>query len=125
MFIAEANRMYNKQVKGIDQGAMQKLLGYSWPGNIRELKWCIHRAVALATDGIISIKEVALQDETKVSTAASVDTTSLPYAEAMARLDRDYLENALHTAEGNKTRAAQILGISVRTLHYKLEKYGL
>ncbi|MBI3354906.1 MAG: sigma-54-dependent Fis family transcriptional regulator [Nitrospirae bacterium] len=126
-FIEEANKAYNKNVKQVSAKVMKHFMEYSWPGNIRELKWSIHRAVAITPKELIDMDEIysiseAFKDSKKQ--AANIDP-SLSFQEAIEMVERSYIENALLTANNNKTEAAKILGISVRTLHYKIKQYRL
>lgn len=125
-FIREANYAYKKEVKELSRRSMKILLRYDWPGNIRELKWCINRAVALAAGEIAEIDDTELAaHSSQASPASSEIDYSLSLDEAIEGLEREYLLHALAAAGNNKTEAARVLGISVRALHYKLDKYGL
>lgn len=124
VLINEANFAYKKEVKELSKRSMKRLLQYGWPGNIRELKWCINRAVALAAGEVADIDDTGFAPET-VQELPSGGDYSLSLDEAIERLEKDYLSHALAEAGNNKTEAARILGISVRALHYKLDKYGL
>ena len=124
-FIKEANYAYKKEVKALSPRGLQRLLRHDWPGNIRELKWCINRAVAMAARDEADIEEIGFVPD-KGPAAVPLDLDhSVPFNEAIERLERDYLIHALAETGGNKTEAARLLGISVRTLHYKVEKLGI
>lgn len=126
-FIDEANKAYNKKTKGVSARVMKHFIEYCWPGNIRELKWSIHRAVAIASEELIDMGEIsAISDVFKDSKkqVANIDR-SITLQEAIEKIEKDYIEKALLTANNNKTEAAKILGISVRVLHYKLKQYRL
>jgi len=126
VFIKEANYAYKKNVQELSSRAMKSLLQYDWPGNIRELKWCINRAVALAAGEIADINDMELAAQTGQEPSAGGEPDySLPLDAALERLEKGYLRHALSAAGNNKTEAAKALGISVRALHYKLDKYGL
>ncbi|MGC2424984.1 MAG: sigma-54 dependent transcriptional regulator [Nitrospirota bacterium] len=125
-FIEEADLSYNKTVRNILPKSLDLLLHHGWPGNIRELKWCISRAVALSSSEIIKIDESMLDSASGVPFRHENDDLSeVSFKEAMERLERNYIEHALAITHDNKTEAAEYLGISVRTLHYKLRKYSL
>jgi len=123
-FIKEANAAYGKAVRELSPKAVKFLLGYDWPGNIRELKWYVNRAVALAKGAIADPEPTAAVANGK-PLLPEADDFSLPFNEAMDRLERAYLAHALAAAGNNKTEAARILCISVRALHYKLDKFGM
>jgi DNA-binding NtrC family response regulator len=125
-FIKEANDAYKKQVRGVTSPTMKILVSHDWPGNIRELKWCINRAVAIATGDVLdgNIITFKIKPEKPHLTEDVVDY-SIPFTEAIEDLEKKYIAHALALAANNKTEAAKILSISVRTLHYKLKIYNL
>jgi DNA-binding NtrC family response regulator len=120
-FLNEFNARNGKAVKGVDQDAMRLLENYGWPGNIRELRNVIERATILAGGDLIEPVHLppTLTHAKKDDPAATVLLTpGMTVDEAETRLIRLTLE---HTRE-NKTRAAEILGISLKTLHNKLNR---
>ena len=119
-FIGEFNARNNKHVTAVDPAAMKRLEQYGWPGNVRELRNVIERAVILSTGEFIEVKHLPplvteAPDPAKPSVAL---TPGITVEEAENRLILLTLE---HTKD-NKTRAAEILGISLKTLHNKLNK---
>ena len=119
-FLAEFNRINGKNVRAVDQDAMYVLEHYPWPGNIRELRNVIERATILAESEFIELKHlpptlVAKGEETLPTLTIAPGTT---VDEAERRLILMTLE---HT-RNNKTRAAEVLGISLKTLHNKLNR---
>ncbi|MBI5587891.1 MAG: sigma-54-dependent Fis family transcriptional regulator [Deltaproteobacteria bacterium] len=130
-FLEEANRDYRKSVKSVSREAIEYFMRHDWPGNIRELKWAIHRAVAVASRDSLDIEDVSLASsefrEPKAGGKAAPEHSdySVPFHEAMEGLEKKYIEHALALANNNKTEAAMMLGLSVRVLHYKLKQYNL
>lgn len=125
-FIDEANRAYNKDVSGVSPRVMKYFSGYSWPGNIRQLKWLIHHAVAVASGEILDSEDLTVTSGSfKGGVKDKGPDYAVPFQEALESLEKSYIENALLTAGNNRTEAARILDISVRVLHYKIKKYGL
>lgn len=126
-FLKEANHAYHKKVKGMSPQAMKELVAHPWPGNIRELRWTINRGVAVAAKESLDPDDLSLsltpETEMKRPDGETVDL-EVPFEEAVERLEKKYLIHALQVAS-NKTEAARILGISVRVLHYKINKYNL
>jgi DNA-binding NtrC family response regulator len=119
-FLAEFNERNNKAVSAIDPAAMRILDQYNWPGNVREVRNVIERAVILSNGEFIEPKQLPplvtdSPDVVKPIVALEPGTT---VEEAERRLILMTLE---HTRD-NKTRAAEILGISLKTLHNKLNK---
>lgn len=117
----------NKKTRGrkrMSPEALQILLDYDWPGNIRELENVVERAAILARDDIIRPEDLALKPELKEDYYAKiikkpVNTLSL------AELEKIHIENVLKANNWNKSRTAEILGISLKTLYLKLKRYGI
>ncbi len=125
-FVQEANHAYSRDVKGISDEAVAALKRHDWPGNIRELKWCIHRAVATAQKGVLGREDLALGTSApKKREACSEGLGPGSLDTAVAETERRLIKNALASAGDNRTEAARMLGISVRQLHYKLKRYSL
>jgi DNA-binding NtrC family response regulator len=125
-FFTKAAIDLNKQIREIDSRAMQLLQNYSWPGNIRELKNVIRRAVLLSDDGIIKSENIEfLIGETN----ATDHLLLLPLKEITARVTRDAekqaIKQALALTKGNKTKAASLLEIDYKTLLTKIKEYDL
>ena len=119
-FMSEFNARNNKLVTGVDPAAMRIMEQYSWPGNVRELRNVIERAVILSSGEFIEAKHLPplVTDSTDTSKPSVALTPGITVEEAENRLILMTLE---HTRD-NKTRAAEILGISLKTLHNKLNK---
>ena len=112
----------------ISPTAMQRLEEYAWPGNIRELRNALERAVLLAGGGTVGVEHLPLEKMSTVLLAPPAPAT--PAAAAPAEGDRAAVEKqriveALQRCAGNQTQAARLLGISRRTLLYRLDAYGL
>jgi len=119
-FLADFNQRNNKQVSALDPAAMRILEQYNWPGNVRELRNVIERAVILSTGEFVDPKHLPplVTDSPDVVKPTLSLTPGTTVEEAETRLILMTLE---HTRD-NKTRAAEILGISLKTLHNKLNK---
>jgi DNA-binding NtrC family response regulator len=119
-FIAEFNTRNNKRVTSVDGAAMRVLEQYGWPGNVRELRNVIERAVILSAGEFIELKHLPplVTEATDTAKPSVALTPGITVEEAENRLILLTLE---HTRD-NKTRAAEILGISLKTLHNKLNK---
>ncbi len=113
-----------KRVKGISPAAAEKLLAYSWPGNVRELQNSIERAIALTQDERIvpdDLPESVRAYKRSHVLIAADDPSALV---SLAEVERRYVLRVLEAVGGNKTSAAQILGVTRKTLYRKLEEYG-
>jgi len=119
-FLAEFNDRNNKSVSAIDPSAMRILEQYNWPGNVREVRNVVERAVILANSEFIEPKHLPplVTDSPDVAKPVVALEPGTTVEEAERRLILMTLE---HTRD-NKTRAAEILGISLKTLHNKLNK---
>ncbi len=112
-----ANDELNKEVKGFDKETQKRLKAYLWPGNIRELKGVIKRAVLLAKGDWIISEDVDLPNTLRRLEGG--------YTLNDERMERENIVKALETTGGDKKAAARLLGISRSTLYLKMEKYRL
>lgn len=118
-FIAHRNA-HEDQAKTILPSALDKISHHDWPGNVRELKHCIERAFILADDVIKD--EHLIFDIPPLETGTSV-ADSVPTGVPLEEIEKAAIMKTLEDRDGNKTETAQELGISVKTLYNKLEKY--
>ncbi len=107
-----------KAVMDIDYEAMQSLLAYDWPGNIRELRNTIERATVLADGELVTMHD--LPDKFVTLDVEGISTSSL--RQALDSFERDYIKRSLTESKGNKETAASNLGIDLATLYRKLKK---
>jgi DNA-binding NtrC family response regulator len=119
-FLAEFNTRNNKSVSAVDPPAMRVLEQYNWPGNVRELRNVIERAVILSTGEFIEPKH--LPPLASPAAAASAPAISLEPGVTVEEAERRLILLTLEHTRDNKTRAAEILGISLKTLHNKLNR---
>lgn len=117
-FLSKYARKYKKDIKGINRDGKNKLRSYAWPGNVRELQHAIERAVILSEGSWLRPEDFMLRP---VSVREKDALTELN----LSVLEKDTIERALRRAEGNITRAAELLGITRFTLYRKLDKFGL
>jgi two-component system response regulator HydG len=116
---------------GIDPTALEALRRYDWPGNLRELRNVIERAVILAGDGAIGMDEIhvprprarALRGTAAESAAARSGALAEPFS--LSEQEEQMIRQALAKAGGNKSKAARLLGITRRALYGRLERYGI
>lgn len=111
-------------LKPISKEAEQKLLNYLWPGNVRELENTIHRAVLLSTGEEIDVSAIILDDENSVINKEDEVMSGAEFVgNTLANAERNLIIDTLKHTMGNRTTAANILGISIRTLRNKLKQY--
>lgn len=111
----------------LDAEAMTRLHSYRWPGNVRELENCIHRAVLLSPGEVIGPDAIILPEDEWTSANHDHhqrDEASLLVGRSVAEVERLLIVDTLAHTLGNRTRAATILGISIRTLRNKLKQYS-
>ncbi|MGD0016457.1 MAG: sigma-54 dependent transcriptional regulator [Verrucomicrobiia bacterium] len=123
-FLDEFNNENSKSVREISPEAMNVLLAYDWPGNVRELRNAVEQMVVLARAERLTLRDVPVAvrgaaDLTKISAVRPGMTMTVEEAE------KQLIIQALKETDGNRTHAAQKIGISRRTLHRKLKEYGL
>jgi transcriptional regulator with PAS, ATPase and Fis domain len=120
-FINEFNTRNNKSVAAIDQPAMRILEQYDWPGNIRELRNVIERAIILAEGRFIEISHLP-PNLAASERGAAIPALTLTPGTTVEEAERRLILLTLEHTRNNKTKAAEILGISLKTLHNKLNK---
>jgi len=123
-FIEEFNAKYERKVRGVDEAALRFLVGHDWPGNVRQLRNAIERAVIGCAGELITVAELPVEpglDPAEPVTAA----TGGRVAVRLKDVERDVILKTLASVGNNKTRAAELLGISLKTLHNKLNRYGV
>ena len=114
-FASKYGASFGKNISGFTEGAKSALLNYGWPGNIRELQNVIERAVILS-GGMIDLPQLNLD-----ITPGAADAADGPLKQS----ERDLIRKALADTGGNRRKAAEILGISLRTLQYRIKEYGI
>lgn len=124
-FINTFNREYRKTLKGVTPEAEALLKAYSWPGNVRELKNVIERIVILESEEWIGPSQ--LPAELRSGTPIEIGEYPLPgpSGRTLEDVEKQFIVQALHKAEGNQSHAARLLGITRHTLRYRMEKFGL
>jgi DNA-binding NtrC family response regulator len=112
-------------VRPLSHGALQALQAHTWPGNVRELENTLHRAVLMASGPIIDADAILLSGGPRPATPrAGGDQGGAPLVgRTVADVERNLIIDTLRHCFGNRTHAATILGISIRTLRNKLRQY--
>lgn len=118
LFIRQANEELGRQVSGLDDKASERIATYDWPGNLRELNNVMKRATLLAKGSYITVEELQ-QSMNQLRPA----TTTVPLRDEQS--ERQRIEAAIQAADGNKSKAAQLLGVDRKTLYNKLKKYDM
>jgi two-component system response regulator HydG len=108
-----------KRVDGLTDAARAKLLAHPWPGNVRELENTIERAIVLCQRPLVDVEDLPVDPPADALGAARIPGST------MSELERHAILKTLEACDGSTARAAEILGISVRTIQYRLHEYGL
>jgi two-component system response regulator HydG len=124
-FIVHFSRATDKDVQGISPAAADKLVEYPWPGNVRELRNAMERAVAMTGYDHISIDDLPEKIRGYRPRHVLVAGDDLSELAPLEEVERRYILRVLEAAGGNKSLAAQRLGVNRKTLYRKLKSYGL
>jgi two-component system response regulator PilR (NtrC family) len=120
---------FHKQVVRFSDAAMERVLNYDWPGNIRELGNLIQRAVLMCEGEVIETKDIAGYIPYTISTAAGIypdlPDEGIVLDDRVAEFELFYIKKALQKTNGHMTNAAKLLHMSFRGLRYKVKKYNL
>lgn len=111
----------------ITQGALDELIGYDWPGNVRELENTIESAMVLTDGDVITEEHLSIlgQPIWEREAASGPEMAELTLKEQLERAERRILKRILEQVDGNRTKAAEILGLSTRAIRYKIKQYEL
>lgn len=148
-FLSRSAKKYNLKIPGFSRHAIRTMLQYRWPGNVRELQNCIERAAILSTENTaieweslgLATPEMAIPPLISGFSEAVLNSSIIPHAAApkpdssiqfcgsresfpsLEQLEREHIMRALELTKGNRTHAANLLKISIRTLRNKLNEY--
>jgi DNA-binding NtrC family response regulator len=130
-FIQRYNTQFRKRVNEVSPDGMKLIMNYSWPGNIRELKNAIERAMILADKDRIEVAHLPIRIADAVSAVRLPDASDSsvvrlpPEGAGLDEIEKKLVEQALQYTHGNKTKASKLLKISRDTLRYKVKKHNL
>ncbi len=114
-----------KEMKGITPQAMDRMLKHDWPGNVRELMNAVERGVVLSTSEYLDERELPFLPKDAKSENGSPSEVAIPADLPLEEVEKASILKTLELAGGNKSEASRRLGITRRTLHKKLKKYGV
>ena len=124
-FTDEFAELCDKPVRGLSQEAQKALFRHDWPGNVRELRNCIQHMVVSTTDDILGLDdlpEFMLEESGHLDEEPSLSSLA---GQPLEEVERLHIMRTLELVDGNRERAAELLGIGERTLYRKIEKYDL
>ena len=124
-FIEEFAKKNNKPVNGITPDAVNILMAYSWPGNVRELRNTIEKMVVLARGNRLTARDIPanIRGEVRQDYGGGTQGVAVAPESSLAEAEKAMIYAAIKKHKGNRTKAAETLGISRRTLHRKLRQY--
>jgi transcriptional regulator with PAS, ATPase and Fis domain len=122
--LEELNRKHGRSVKGVEQEVLEVFRHYTWPGNVRELRNALERAL-LTSSGDVLRKKGLGADFGHAPVPGDEDGLHLRPGMTVAEAERRLIFETLAATQNNKTRAAELLGLSLKTLHNKLRMYEI
>lgn len=120
-FLNEFANENGKDIKNINSQARSCLYKYDWPGNIRQLRNCMESAVVMCSGDTITLDDLP----PSISQSSAKDSIQIPTDIPLADVEKIFIQQMLAQNRGNKTKTAEMLGIGRKTLHRKLEEYGM
>lgn len=126
LLLSEMSAKHSRKVAAVSEAVMHQFNNYSWPGNVRELRNTIERAIIVCDSGMIETKHLPPGFGRPPLRAASndPDAVRLGVGTTVGEAEKMLILKTLQSTNNNKTKAAEILGISLKTLHNKLKEYG-
>jgi two-component system response regulator HydG len=122
-FLTKIAKKQNAVPREIAPEALALLTAYSWQGNVRELENTIERAVALARGAVLSVEDLSARIRDASGQTSAILAAAKSKRMTLAQLEQSYILEILREAGGNKSRAAEILGLDRKTLYRKLDEY--
>src|SRR6266853_1569492 len=123
-FVRKLGKDLGSPVTGISEGAIQKLMEYYWPGNVRELENVVERSIVLASGAVLEAADIRL-DTTPRARPAAAGEHFVPDGMTLDEYERSIIREALKRANGNKSQAARMLGLTRNALRYRLTQMGM
>ncbi len=121
--LEDLNRKHSRDVRGVDEEVMESFKHYSWPGNVRELRNVLERAVVTCSSDMLGKRHLSPDFGRPAPTSAN-DALRLHAGMSVSDAERRLIMETLAYTQNNKTKAAELLEISLKTLHNKLKEYG-
>ena len=119
-YLAESCKEHDRRIDGIDSAVMDIFMAYHWPGNVRELKNVVENLAIFCSGSHLTTDQLPSQLLQKSESSSGI---SIPQGTSMDALEREAIYQTLERVGGNKTKAAEVLGIGLRTLQRKLKDY--
>ena len=123
-FVRKLSKDLDSNIADITPQAMDRLLEYDWPGNVRELENTIERSIVLASGSVLEPSDIRI-DNSRQRAAVSPQAPILPEGTTLEQWEQAMIREALRRANGNKSQAARLLGLTRNALRYRLSQMGL
>jgi DNA-binding NtrC family response regulator len=124
-FVEAFNKEFGKRVRGFEPAALELLIEYSWPGNVRELRNVLERAVLLTEGDTLQLQSLPIEMRSSSSDARRSPIALGPEGIDLEQLELSLLVEALRIAEGNRSSAGKLLGLSRHQIRNRLKKFGV
>jgi DNA-binding NtrC family response regulator len=124
-FLKKHTRNTSRLVRGLTSETKKLMLDYGWPGNVRQLESAIERAILLCESDLITVEDLPLEVRQEASPAAQGAFKLPPEGISFEDVERDLIMQAMEQTDYNITKSAKLLGLTFRTLQYRLEKFGI
>jgi transcriptional regulator with PAS, ATPase and Fis domain len=124
-FIAKHSATAHRVIRGLTPSARNFLMTYAWPGNVRQVESAIERAILLCEGDTIDVEDLPVEIRQEASGAGAFTFKLPPEGISFDEVEKSLITQAMEQTGWNITRAAKLLGLSFRTLQYRLEKFGL
>ena len=124
-FVNKLSKDLGVPPREISPGAMDRLLDHSWPGNVRELENTIERSLVLSSGDVLQAADMRIEAPRGSTALASAQTPLLPEGETLEHWEQLMIREALRRANGNKSQAARMLGLTRNAFRYRLSQMGL
>ena len=119
-FLGQHTGRARKQIRSISERSLDALRSYDWPGNVRQLENCIEHAVALCNDFEIDVRHLPRD---VLGSGRALDEMPIVPGSSMAEVERYVILKTLESVGGSTSKAAKILGVSPRTIQYRMNQY--
>src|ERR671914_660528 len=124
-FLKKHTRNTSRLIRGLTPDARKVMLDYAWPGNVRQLESAIERAILLAEADLITVEDLPLEVRQEARPAAEGPFKLPSEGISFEEFERNLIVQAMERTDYNITKAAKLLGLTFRTLQYRLEKFGI
>ena len=124
-FVSKHSVGSHRPIRGLTASARNLIMSYSWPGNVRQLESAIERAILLCEGNEIDVEDLPVEIRQEGTSSAAFNFKLPPEGISFEDVERSLITQAMEQTNWNITRAAKLLGLSFRTLQYRLEKFGI